>query len=97
MKFAACQCVVGLVLVSCMLLVSPHAFAGDLSQFIYQEGPLRGTLKSDAPLPIYDSNPTHLWNRIYAAFYIRPRVLPATAEQPETIHYEGGDVIEFLA
>jgi hypothetical protein len=73
------------------------AGANDLAAYIHQDGPLAGTLKSDVPLPLYDADPQHLWNRMYAAFYIRPRVLPATDEQPEMVRYEGGDVIEFLA
>jgi len=71
--------------------------ANDLSEYFHQAGPLAGTLKSDAPLPIYDADPGHLWNRMFAAFYIRPRLLPAEDGQPEMVRYEGGDVIEFLA
>lgn len=48
----------------------------------YREGPLRGSLKSDQPLPLYDSNPEHLWNRLFAAFYIRPSELPSRSEYP---------------
>jgi len=77
--------------------VGSSAVAGDLAGYFHHDGPLRGTLKSADPLPLYDADPQHLWNRIYAAFYIRPRVLPATDRQPEMIRYEGGDVIEFLA
>lgn len=79
------------------LIASSAAFGADLSAYVHHDGPLAGTLKSDAPLPLYDADPQHLWNRMYAAFYIRPRVLPATDEQPESTRYEGGDVIEFLA
>ncbi len=96
MKSAAYRCVAGLV-VLCGILVSGLSSADGLSHYFFQDGPLRATLKSDAPLPLYDADPAHLWNRMFAAFYIRPRVLPATTEQPETIRYEGGDVIEFLA
>ncbi|MFN0196307.1 MAG: hypothetical protein ACKVT0_06155 [Planctomycetaceae bacterium] len=71
--------------------------ADDLSKYYHHDGPLAGTLKSDAPLPIYDADPEHLWNRMFAAFYIRPRILPASDGQPETTRYEGGDVIEFMA
>ncbi|MEO2013993.1 MAG: hypothetical protein ABGZ53_06440 [Fuerstiella sp.] len=60
-------------------------------------GPLEGTLKSDASLPLFDTDANHLWNRISGAFYIRPRRLPATGEQAAMVRYEGGDVIEFLA
>lgn len=78
-------------------LVAVQASAADLSSYYHQDGPLSGALKSDAPLPIYDADPDHLWNRLFAAFYIRPRVLPATDTHPELTRYEGGDVIEFLA
>lgn len=72
-------------------------FAGDLDAYFHHAGPLKGTLKSDDSLPIYDPDPQHLWNRVFAAFYIRPRVLKADDGQPEIIRYEGGDAIEFLA
>ncbi len=49
----------------------------------YREGPLRGSLKSDKPLPLYDSNPEHLWNRLFAVFYIRPSELPSRPEYPK--------------
>lgn len=71
--------------------------ANDLANFYHHDGPLAGTLKSDAPLPIYDADPQHLWNRLFAACYIRPRVIAASDGKPEMIRYEGGDVIEFLA
>lgn len=48
----------------------------------YREGPLRGSLKSDAPLPLYDTRPEHLWNRLFAALYIRPSELPGRPEYP---------------
>jgi len=49
----------------------------------YREGPLRSSLKSDKPLPLYDSNPEHLWNRVFGAFYIRPSELPSRPEYPK--------------
>ena len=49
----------------------------------YREGPLRGSLKSDKPLPLYDSNPEHLWNRLFAAFYIRSSELPSRPDYPD--------------
>ena len=73
------------------------SFGSDLSDYFHQSGPLAGTLKSDSPLPLFAEDAGHLWNRLYAAFYIRPRVIPATDKQPELVRYEGGDVIEFLA
>lgn len=48
----------------------------------YREGPLRGSLKSDKPLPLYDPDPEHLWNRLFAAFYIRTSELPSRPEYP---------------
>lgn len=85
-------------LFSILLLPSVCCAENDgLADYHHHDGPLAGTLKSDSPLPIYDADPNHLWNRIYAVFYIRPRLLPATKDQPELTRYEGGDVIEFLA
>jgi len=49
----------------------------------YREGPLRGSLKSDQPLPLYDPNPGHLWNRLFAVFYIRHSELPSRPEYPK--------------
>ena len=71
--------------------------ATELGDYYHLAGPLAGTLKSDVPLPIYDADPEHLWNRVFAAFYIRPRHLPAQDGNPAMVRYEGGDVIEFLA
>lgn len=73
--------------------VKPGALAG----YYHHTGPGAGTLKSDAPLPVYDSAPRHLWNRVFSAFYIRPRRFAATRRRPALVRYEGGDVIEFLA
>ena len=49
----------------------------------YWEGPLRGSLKSDKPLPLYDPTPEHLWNRLFAVFYIRPSELPSRPDYPD--------------
>jgi hypothetical protein len=49
----------------------------------YPDGPLRGSLKSDAPLPLYETKPEHLWNRLFAVFYIRPSELPSRPEYPQ--------------
>lgn len=48
----------------------------------YKEGPLRGSLRSDRALPLYDSDPEHLWNRLFAVFYIRPSELASRPEYP---------------
>ena len=57
--------------------------AAEPDDWYYREGPLRGSLKSDGPLPLYDSNPEHLWNRPFAVFYIRPSELPSRPEYPQ--------------
>ena len=82
-----------------VLLLCSTAAANELhlKEYYHQAGALAGTLKSEDPLPLFDSDPNHLWNRLFAAFYIRPRRLPATEEQAAMVRYEGGDVIEFLA
>jgi hypothetical protein len=56
--------------------------AAEPQDWYYREGPLRGSLKSDSPLPLYDSDPEHLWNRLFAAFYMRPSELPSRPEYP---------------
>lgn len=75
----------GLVLTG-MALSGTRAAGPD--EAYYREGPLAGSLKSDRPLPLYDKDPEHLWNRLFAAFYIRPGENP-TSGQPRRI--EGGD------
>jgi len=57
--------------------------AAGQESWYYQEGPLRGSLKSDTPLPLYDSDPKHLWNRLFAVFYIRPSELRSRPEYPQ--------------
>lgn len=87
------------IVIAVLLLgtVSGRSSGADLADYFHHDGPLKGTLKSDAPLPIYDGDPQHMWNRIFAALYIRPRELPAADGMPAMVRYEGGDVIEFLA
>ena len=66
-------------------LLSPPCFirAAAPVDWYYREGPLRGSLKSDQPLPLYDSDRGHLWNRLFAAFYIRPSELPSRPKYPD--------------
>lgn len=86
------------LLVAFLAIGLSHMVRGDdLNSFYHDDGPLKGTLKSDQPLPLYDANPEHLWNRVFGAFYIRPRSVPTKDGQPPVTCYEGGDVIEFLA
>ncbi|OHE77476.1 MAG: hypothetical protein A2107_15355 [Verrucomicrobia bacterium GWF2_62_7] len=63
--------------------VSAADAAAGPQNWYYTEGSLHGSLKSDAPLPLYDANPEHLWNRLFAAFYIRPSELPSRPEYPQ--------------
>lgn len=87
-------CVV-MSLCSVMALSVP---AGEpLHDYYHHDGPLAGTLKSEQPLPLFEADPQHLWNRLYSTLYIRPRQIPATDDQPSFTRFEGGDVIEFLA
>ena len=72
----------GLYLVSC-----PAAESNDC---YYRDGPLRGSLKSDSPLPLYDSAPEHLWNLLFAVFYIRPSKLPSRLVEYARADDQGG-------
>jgi hypothetical protein len=65
----------GFVLVPCLAAETPDWY--------YRQGPLRGSLRSDRPLPLYDADPEHLWNRLFAVFYIRPSELPSRPEYPQ--------------
>ena len=77
--------------------VDSRASENLLESYYHQSGPMEGMLKSDSPLPLFDSNPDHLWNRLYSLLYIRPRAYKSENGQDPVVHYEGGDVIEFLA
>jgi hypothetical protein len=63
----------------------------------YHQGELAGSLKSDAPLPLYDADPQSLANRLFAAFYIRTSDIPTKRGGTPLPRIEGGDVIDFLA
>lgn len=58
----------------------PASMAQD---WYHREGPPRGSLKSGDPLPLYDPRPEHLWNRLFAVFYIRLSMLPSRPEYPQ--------------
>jgi hypothetical protein len=64
-------------------LVVVPCLAAEGPDWYYREGPLRGSLKSDSLLPLYDADPEHLWNRLFAVFYIRPSELPSRPEYPQ--------------
>src|SRR5580698_7713133 len=63
----------------------------------YHDGELAGSLKSDQPLPLYDVDPAHLANRLFAAFYIRESNIPTKRGGPPVKRIEGGDVVDFYA
>jgi hypothetical protein len=67
---------------------TPDAWSGTDDGY-YHEGALAGSLRSDHPLPLYDDDPGHLWNRLFAALYIRSSELPSRSpDSPELTLYE---------
>lgn len=62
----------------------------------YHTGELAGSLRSTEPLALFDPDPQHLWNRLFAAVTIRPSLLPSRREGPAVARIEGGDRIEFF-
>lgn len=63
----------------------------------YSSGELAGSLKTNEPLAVYDGDPQHLWNRLFAAFYTRTSSIASTAGGRAVERIEGGDYIDFLA
>lgn len=62
----------------------------------YHTGDLAGSLRSTEPLPLFDADPQHLWNRLFAAVTVRPSLLPSVEDGPPVARIEGGDRIEFF-
>jgi hypothetical protein len=62
----------------------------------YHAGELAGSLRTNRPLPLFDADPEHLWNRLFAAATIRPSRLPSTEGGAPVPRIEGGDRIEFF-
>ena len=56
----------------------------------FREGELSGSLKSDAPLALYDTDPNSLVNRLFAAFYIRDSNIPTKRGGTPIRRIEGG-------
>src|SRR5260221_9516546 len=48
----------------------------------YHTGELAGSLRSTEPPPLFDADPQHLWNRLFAAVTIRPSLLPSRRGGP---------------
>lgn len=68
----------------------------ELDPAYYHTGELAGSLRSSEPLPLFDADPNHLWNRLFAALTVRPSLLPSHRGGPPVARIEGGDRIEFL-
>ncbi len=82
----------------CCIAASGRAAEPDrVDPAYYHRGELAGSLKSDAPLPLYDADPQSLANRLFAAFYIRASDIPTKRGGAPLRRIEGGDVIDFLA
>src|SRR5215471_8382571 len=62
----------------------------------HHTGELAGSLRSTEPLPLFDADPQHLWNRVFAAVTIRNSFLPSVRNGPPVARIEGGDRIEFF-
>jgi hypothetical protein len=82
---------------SCLML--PSTWAADFEELdpaYYHTGELAGSLRSAEAPVLFDADPQHLWNRLYAAATIRPSLLPSKREGSPIARIEGGDRIEFL-
>jgi hypothetical protein len=73
---------------TCLMFGLTAPFAAEPEDWYYHDGPLAGSLKSDKPLPLYDKDPNHLWNRLFAVLYIRPGENPPPGQARRI---EGGD------
>ncbi|WP_157606239.1 hypothetical protein [Schlesneria paludicola] len=63
----------------------------------HHTGELAGSLRTADPLPLYDADPQHVWNRLFAAISIRHSLLPSKRGGTPIARIEGGDSIDFLA
>lgn len=89
------MCRLNLLVVQLLGLVALTA-ASEPDPAYYHGGPLDGSLKSAEPLPVYDADPDHLWNRLFAAFYTRNSNIPAIRGGKSVTRIEGGDYLDFL-
>ena len=88
--------IIGLTLLAIAASLPTETRADDDAAY-YHRGDLAGSLKSAEPLAVYDADPQHLWNRLFAAFYTRTSQLPSEPSGPPIRRIEGGDYIDFLA
>jgi len=70
--------------------VEPERAGSDApADWYYHDGALAGSLRSNQPLPLYDRDHGHLWNRLFAALYIRSSELASRSpDSPEMTLYE---------
>src|SRR5437867_157183 len=70
--------------------VEPERAGSDApADWYYHDGALAGSLRSNQPLPLYDRDQGHLWNRLFAALYIRSSELASRSpDSPEMTLYE---------
>ena len=83
-----------------MVLASRSLFAVEIDDpdpAYYHTGELAGSLRTADPLPLYDADPQHLWNRLFAAISMRHSLLPSKRGGMPVARIEGGDSIDFLA
>jgi hypothetical protein len=86
----------GTLLTALMLAPIQAADIAEQDPAYYHTGELAGSLRSTEPLPLFDADPQHLWNRLFAAITIRPSMLPSVQDGPPVARIEGGDRIEFF-
>ncbi|MBP85827.1 MAG: hypothetical protein CMJ64_03780 [Planctomycetaceae bacterium] len=79
-----------------VILTGSFVYAAERDDY-YHTGALAGSLKSAEPLSVYDADPQHPWNRLFAALYTRGSNIPNTAGGEPVRRLEGGDYIDFLA
>ncbi len=93
------QVLVGSTLLTVLIqlpIAIPAAEIAEQDPAYYHTGELAGSLRTGEPLPLFDADPQHLWNRIFAAATIRPSRLPSRRGGPPVPRIEGGDRIELL-
>jgi len=82
-----------------VVLTAPSMAASEFDEedpAYYHTGELAGSLRSAEPLPLFDADPGHLWNRLFATVTIRPSLIPSRRGGPAVARIEGGDRIEFF-
>jgi hypothetical protein len=91
------------LILACLTLLTgltpPAISAAELEEqdpAYYHTGELAGSLRTTEPPPLFDPDPQHLWNRLFAAVTIRPSLLPSVKDGPPIARIEGGDRIEFF-